>query len=255
MSLSERWITQVAARRRTKAALLWGIVLTLMLYVVPFGEWLGYPLILLSTLVHELGHGIAAVLVGGRFERFAVFPDASGIAYTTEIPAGWPRAVVAAGGLVGPSVTAGLAFLCARSAAWSRALLVAFAALLVVVLVLLVRNPFGIGFAGLLITGLGWFGLRARPSTAQIATVFVAIQLALSVFSRGGYLFAETAHTGVGTAPSDVAAMAQALGGPYWVWGLVCGACSVLALVVGIRAFGRGAWARPRTRGPVLRRD
>src|SRR5690606_32428044 len=62
------WMTNAAARRRTKAALVWSIVLTVALYLVPFGQLIGYPLVLLSTLVHEVGHGLAAVLVGGTFE-------------------------------------------------------------------------------------------------------------------------------------------------------------------------------------------
>jgi len=235
----DEWMTNEVARRRTKAALVWSIVLTLALYVVPFGQIIGYPLVLLSTLVHEVGHGIAAVLVGGRFERFVMFPDASGMAYSTGVDAGWPRAMMAAGGLVGPALGAGVAFIAARRAIWSRALLVALSVALVALLVVVVRNPFGIVFAGLLIAGFGWLGLRASASTAQVATVFMAVQLALSVFSRGDYLFMKEAHTGAGVTPSDVSVMADAVGGPYWAWGLACGAFSVLVLVVGVWAFTR----------------
>lgn len=233
----EDWMASTAARRRTKAALAWSIVLTVALYFVPFGQLLGYPLVLLSTLVHEVGHGLAAIVVGGRFERFVMFADASGMAFSTGVAPGWPQALVAAGGLVGPALAAALAFVAARRAGWSRAFLVGMAVVAVVLLVAVVRNPFGIVFAGILVTLLGWLGLRGSDSTAQVATVFMAVQLSLSVFSRGDYLFVKEAQTGAGTAPSDVAHMASALGGPYWVWGLVCGAFSVLVLVAGVRAF------------------
>jgi hypothetical protein len=33
--------------------------------------------------------------------------------------------------------------------------------------------------------------------------------------------------------------MAMALGGTYWLWGLVCGAFSVLVLGAGVWAFSR----------------
>jgi len=233
------WMTNAAARRRTKAALVWSIVLTVALYLVPFGQLIGYPLVLLSTLVHEVGHGLAAVLVGGTFERFVMFADASGMAFATGVEPGWPRALVAAGGLVGPALAAAFAFVAARRAGWSRAFLVVMSLVALALLVLVVRNPFGIAFVGILATLLGWLGLRTATATAQVATVFMAVQLSLSVFSRGDYLFAKEAHTGAGVAPSDVANMASALGGPYWAWGLACGGFSVLVLVAGVWAFWR----------------
>jgi hypothetical protein len=232
-------MVDTAARRRTKAALAWSIVLTVALYFVPFGQLLGYPLVLLSTLVHEVGHGLAAIVVGGRFERFVMFADASGMAFSTGVEPGWPQALVAAGGLVGPALAAALAFVAARRAGWSRAFLLGMSVVAVVLLVAVIRNPFGIAFAGILVTLLGWLGLRASASTAQVATVFMAVQLSLSVFSRGDYLFVKEAQTGAGTAPSDVAHMATALGGPYWAWGLACGAFSVVVLVAGVWAFTR----------------
>jgi membrane-associated phospholipid phosphatase len=71
--------------------------------------------------------------------------------------------------------------------------------------------------------------------------VFLAVQLSLSVFSRGDYLFSEVARTGSGDFPSDVANMADALFLPYWFWGATCGAFSVAVLVVGLWAFLRSA--------------
>jgi len=245
----EDWMASTAARRRTKAALAWSIALTVALYLVPFGQLLAYPLVLLSTLVHEVGHGLAAIAVGGRFERFVMFADASGMAFSSGVEPGWPQALVAAGGLVGPALVAGLAFVAARHAAWSRAFLVGTAAVGVLLLVLVIRNPFGIAFAGGLVTLLGWLGLRTSSATAQLATVFTAVQLSLSVFSRGDYLFVKEAHTGAGVTPSDVSVIANALGGPYWAWGLFCGAFSVLVLVAGVWAFSAALGpARPTAR-------
>ena len=43
------------------------VVVTVVLYVVPYGEYIGYPLVLMSTLAHEMGHGVAGWLVGGSF--------------------------------------------------------------------------------------------------------------------------------------------------------------------------------------------
>ena len=55
--------------QRPVRALVGSAVVTGLLYVIPFGDVIAYPLLLLSTLVHELGHGIAAILVGGELTR------------------------------------------------------------------------------------------------------------------------------------------------------------------------------------------
>jgi hypothetical protein len=59
------------------------------------------------------------------------------------------------------------------------------------------------------------------------------------VFSRGDYLFMDTAHTVAGTYPSDVANMSTALFLPYWFWGALCGGFSVITLALGAWLFLR----------------
>ena len=74
-------------------------------------------------------------------------------------------------------------------------------------------------------------------AVAQFVLALVAVQLALSVFSRADYLFTDSAVTGRGTMPSDVAQLQESLFLPYWHWGLVCGAVSVIVLALGLRSF------------------
>ena len=60
------------------------------------------------------------------------------------------------------------------------------------------------------------------------------------MFTRGDYLFTEVAESSAGAAPSDVAVIAQHLGGPFWVWGLACGLISLLVLIAGLAWYLRG---------------
>ena len=53
------------------------------------------------------------------------------------------------------------------------------------------------------------------PTFSQTALLLLAVQLALSVFSRGDYLFTNVALTSAGPMPSDVAVMSDALFLPY----------------------------------------
>ena len=81
---------------------------------VPYGNTIGYPLILLSTLAHEMGHGLAAVLVVA-ISQVLLHADASGVAYTST-RGNLAGAIVSAGGLVGPAIVGALFFAMAHRA-------------------------------------------------------------------------------------------------------------------------------------------
>ncbi len=224
---------------RARWALAASVALTVLVYTVPYGEFLGWPLLLLSTLAHELGHGVAAVAVGGRFDSFVMYADASGVAQCASPGGRVANAFISAGGLIGPAVVAALCFGAGRGPRAARFALAGLGVFLAVAFVLVVRNPFGWIFVGLVASGL--LVVAWRDWAPQLVLVFLGVQLALSVFSRSDYLFADVARTGSGTMPSDVAQMANALWLPYWFWGAVCGAVSVAVLAVGLWSLVRPA--------------
>ena len=99
----------------------------------------------------------------------------------------------------------------------------------------LFSNPFGFVFIGSVgLTSL-LIGIKGSEELNRFVVLFVAIQLALSVFSRSDYLFVKEAQTAVGTSPSDVQHMAMSLFLPYWFWGAVCGLISLMCLFLGMR--------------------
>jgi len=230
---------------RARWALVGSGLVTLALYLIPYGRYLAYPLLLISTLVHELGHGVAAMLVGGDFVSFHMWSDGSGVAYHTVPASGAARAFISAGGLCGPAVAAAAMAAAAQRATWARWALGGFGALLVVAEVAVVRNQFGWIFTGALAGAALVVAVWGGPRLAQIGLAFLAVQLALSVFSRADYLFSQWAETGQGRMPSDTQQMAEALGGSYRMWGAACAAFSAVALLVGALVFWRG------TRGPA----
>ncbi|MEE8525265.1 MAG: M50 family metallopeptidase [Thermoanaerobaculia bacterium] len=215
------------------------IAATAILYLVPYGRYVAYPLMLLSTLAHEMGHGVAALLVGGSFERFLMWPDGSGVAVWSGDTVGWRLAFVAAGGLLGPAVAAAAAFAAGRTLRGARNALIVLAAVLALALLLVVRNLFGFVFVAVIALCLILVARRASAEIAQLVLVFLAVQLALSVFSRGDYLFTPVAETSAGVMPSDVGQMAAVLVLPFWVWGVACGGASILVLAYGVRSYWR----------------
>jgi hypothetical protein len=209
--------------------------LTAILYVVPFLSPIAYPFLLLSTLVHEMGHGLAALIVGGHFESFQMWIDGSGVANINGNFGPYSRAFIAAAGLLGPSVVSLLFFLNMKTPLRSRMMLSVFGIVLVMSILFVVRNWFGIIFVAVVASSCFYFSLGAQKKYSQTVLAFFASQLALSVFSRSDYLFTDKAITSAGLMPSDVAQIADALFLPYWFWGVVCGLFSVGILVFGIK--------------------
>jgi hypothetical protein len=178
-----------------------------------------------------MGHGVAALLVGGTFHEFQLFADSSGVAYTSSKGA-FASAFIAAGGLVGPAIVSMIFFSWAHHA---KRLFFLLGIALIIAEVLVVRNLFGLAFVGSVSVLSLWVSTLKNQGMQRLIAYFIGIQLALSVFSRSDYLFTPIAHTGSGTMPSDVANMASALWLPYWVWGGICAIFSIVCLALGIR--------------------
>src|SRR6185503_8265107 len=223
-------------RKQTAIVLLGSVAVTLAMFLIPSPEhtwWLLAPFRWLHIYVHEFGHGIAALLAGGKFDRFEMYTY-SGVAYTA-VSGSLATAFVCAGGLCGPAVVGGVFLATGRNVRLARMALGAFGAFMALSLVLWTRTPFGWGF-GAAIAALSLFvALQARAAIAQTVLVFLGVQLALSVYTGGGYLFTQYVQIQNGhRGPSDTQAMADALGGTYWFWGVICAAFSAIVLLGGL---------------------
>jgi hypothetical protein len=226
------------ATGRAKRVLAISVLVTAVLYAIPFGRTIAWPLVLVSTLAHELGHGLAAALLGGGFEALRLHADGSGVALWRGAFGRFATAAVAGAGLLGPAVAAFILLVLGRTPQYARSALGVLGAGLVLVALLLARNAFGLVFILILAATLLLIAIRA-PRFSQTAVLLLAVQLALSVFSRSDYLFTSVALTAAGPMPSDVAVMAAALFLPYWFWGLLCGGASAGLLVLGASMFFR----------------
>lgn len=213
--------------------LFWSVLGTVILYAIPLGRLVAWPLVLLASFVHELGHGLAAASVGAKFQSLQVFLDASGVAKHSGSARAVGRAWIAMGGLIGPAIGGAMGMFFARTPGRARVCWIGLALGMSVLSVTVLQGLTTFVFAGALVGLAGWMAVRASPEVRQGAVAFLATQLALSVLSNADYLFTDSAHTGAGVMPSDVAVMAEALGGPYWVWGGVCGLVSVVIAVAG----------------------
>jgi hypothetical protein len=213
-------------------------LLSLALFAIdtwwPQFGWIARPLVWLGTLFHELGHGIAAIVLGGELVQLAVYPDGSGVAMHRGAYSQFERALIAAAGPLGAPL-AGLAFFLALGHRYAaRLLLAALAAFLVLALLLWVRNLFALGFVLALVLGLVLVAWRGNDRVVLALTAFVAVEMSLSAFTRVDYLFSSGALTGAGSLPSDTQQIADTLGLPYWFWGGLLALLSVATVAVGL---------------------
>lgn len=51
----------------------------MLLWQTQWGSVLLFPFTLLATWFHEMGHGLAAIMLGGEFDRLVIFADDRGM--------------------------------------------------------------------------------------------------------------------------------------------------------------------------------
>lgn len=189
------------------------------------------PLKILVVLLHELSHGLAAVLTGGSIEQLTVSPEQGGLAITR----GGSRFWTLTAGYLG-SLLLGLALLFAalRSAA-DRAVVAGLGVALLIVSALYLRDIFAlmfcVGLAAVLLAIARWLDHRANDLVLRVIGLTSMIYVPFDIFSdtiARSYL------------RSDARMMAEEFGGATILWG---GLWLVLSLVV-IGAALRGLLGR-----------
>ncbi len=222
-----------------RTLLLLSIVAIVAIWQLPYGWQILYPLTLLATFAHEMGHGLTAMLVGAQFDQLLLNADGSGVAVWHGNPGRLATALVAAGGLVGPSIAGIGLLLVARSQRFAGAVLVMLALLLMVSVVVWVRNAFGVVF---LLSAAAVLALAAMvlPATmARFVLHLMAATLCLSWFTDLNYMFSAQATVNGMVRPSDSAVIAHALWLPYWFWGGVVACFSLVVAALGITFVSR----------------
>ena len=165
------------------------------------GRLILYPFTLLSTWVHEMGHGLTAIAVGGRFLRLDIFADASGMAHL-EVVRGLGSALSSAGGLLGRRCLAP-SFGC--GATRSPAAVAVLAASLLLSLLLWVRTLVGLVTVGGLGVGIALLARWLPPAGRVFFAQLLGLLCVFDTVARGDYLFTEGARVGGALHPSDVA--------------------------------------------------
>lgn len=199
-----------------------------LLWRVPILGLLFYPFRLLNTFVHELSHGLAAVLTGGQFERFMVYPNREGLALIN----GGSRFVVANAGYLGSAFFGGGLILLSATSIAIQTILLGLGFALAIACLLFVRNLFGF-FAGLLLAlGLGAAGVYLDEEQATLVFALLAMQLPLAAVNSLIDLIRHSMLPIDGEQLSDAQVLARATHIPALIWALLWFLTALVVVVV-----------------------
>ncbi len=211
-------------------------IVSVFLWQTRIGSFVLYPFTILATWFHEFGHGVAALLTGNSFEQLLIFPDGSGLAYTTRCADAFrlTNAIVSAGGLFGPAVAGALLIICSRSREATQGGLSLLGILLLASTAIWVRTLVGwlvLPAMGLLIL---WIAYRGSASLQRFAIQLLGVQAVISVWRQLDYLFMTEAEMGGEIRRSDSGFDRSrpllpliGSGAPSSAWRASCSCCGV----------------------------
>ena len=221
-------------------ALVIALLVSMVLWNLPFGGFLLYPFKLLATWLHEMSHGIVMIFTGAGFDHLEIYRDTSGIAYGTAGVGPAARAAIASAGYMGAATFGALFLVLGQSRSGARSILGIVGAALTISALVWVRNPFGIAMVGV---GAGVCLLLAAfagERAAVYAVNFVAAQSCINAVLDIRVLFrTEMVINGEVVGASDAHNMAGATFGNHWLWAGVWLAWSFAAFYFALRKISR----------------
>ena len=228
------------SRPTLNSRLLWLLLAafsTVALWQMPFGNFVLYPFTILATWFHEMGHGLTAIALGGRFEKLMIFSNGSGLAYHSGHLAlgSLGRALVSAGGLMGPPIAGTALLLASRQRNSARQALFVLGVLLLLSTLIWVRSLYGWLMLPVLGLVVLYLSLESIAWLQTFSVQFLGVQACISSYRHLDYMFSHSATIGGKTMLSDTGRIAQQLFLPYWFWGGLIAIASALILFEGLQ--------------------
>lgn len=216
-------------RRRSLGLAISAFVLVLLIWQISELNVVLIPFRYFVTTIHELGHGLTALLTGGQFIRYEVYASGAGVATT----AGGTRWLVTSAGYIFTAFFGAVLLFLTNRTRYTKAVAVGLGLGFALVTVLFARNlpALGAGFttAAVLVL-LGWRGPDWLVTFILNMLAFLtALNALLDIWGLFSSLNASVV-TSLGDVPNDAYAMARQIpilpaGGWALLW---------LALAVGL---------------------
>jgi hypothetical protein len=235
---NQSWIEYFLRRERY---LLVSAVLLVVLMNISTGRYILYPFKIFSTWVHEMCHGLAAILGGGYIAKLRIYSNGSGSANTACKYPGW----VASAGYPGTSVTGCLLLLFRRTTLGPTIGTIGLGIAMILSVILYVGNAWGrivLSLEGAVLILCGW---QLPAAWLDHLYNFLALTVSLNALetiqdlfgSNQGYVNGEIVYT-------DAHTVAQKWGGDYRTWATIWLTMSIVLTAFGI-LFAKDARALP----------
>lgn len=232
--------------------LLLATVITIVLWFIPYAEWLVYPIRLFVTFIHEASHALVALLTGGSVHSLTVSANGEGVVWSAS--SNWISALLtSSAGYLGTTFFGVLLLFSIRRAISARYVLFAlggFIGLITLVFGFLVPlfNIFGgqVTLASIAFTTFAGAALTAAilaiarfggVKMANFAVAFLAVQLVLNALADLKTLFFLNAPFIGSNIQTDAMNMQNATGLPAIAWILIWIGISVVMISVGLRFY------------------
>jgi len=216
-----------------------GILVVLM--NVSTGRYVLYPFKIFSTWVHEMCHGLAAILSGGYIAKLEIFKTGAGLAYTAS-----PHpAFVSSAGYPGTAVTGCLLLLFRRTTLGPTIGTIGLGAAQLLSCALYVRNTWGLIFLsiqGILLLFCGW---KLPAAWLEKLYTFLALTVSLNAIENIQDLYGSSqGYAGGELRGTDAHSVSTYWGGDYRMWATIWLVMSLVLTAVGI-VGARNARALP----------
>lgn len=196
-------------------------IVSVIVWQLPYGNYILYPFTILSTYFHEISHGFAAILLGGDFIKLELFPNGSGLATHTSssfLPT-FGNGLIALAGPLGPTIFGYLLFRLSKNEKYSKFILGIVSLFILFTMLIWVRTIFGIVFLTLTFLVVAFINLKGSNLLQKNTIRAIALQLFLSVYPSLGYFFSEGGIIEGKQFVSDTGVAEKYLLLPYWFWG------------------------------------
>lgn len=209
------------------------LVLPLALAVAVLVLWntfLVYPLKIFVVFLHEISHGLAAIMTGGTIERIELTFDQGGVCLTR----GGSAFVILSTGYLGSSLWGALLLVLSSRTRWNRIIVPGIGILTLAITIFFVRSLFGFLYgissgAALIVAGQKLL----EKYNALLVKVIGITSCLYAIYDIVSDVFANNIRE------SDAHALAELTGIPSFVWGLmwilIAVGVTALALVISTR--------------------
>lgn len=232
--------------------LLLATAITVVLYFIPFADYIVYPIRLFVTFIHESSHALVAVLTGGSVQSLTISSDGSGVVYSA--PGGTFGALLtSSAGYLGTTAFGVLMlFLIRRSFSPNKILTALGIFVAVMTVVFTIISPvfnflslntsfssivFTIIAGSLLAAALVGLGVYSKLRVANFAVAFLAVQCLLNAALDLINVFFINAPFVGANIQTDAGNMSAATGIPGIVWVVIWMGISLLMISLGLRLY------------------